>query len=742
MTRQEGTSGHWSRFLRDPIILATVAVHLPLAFFTLVPALGPYATSLVLESYALVPISILAILAPWVGMPTPEGRRERIFWVLWSLSMAFHLAVRIVYLTVPDVDYIISGSLVVDTLYVLFYLPLILTVLVRPDMPEAVRDGTGTGARILEVTGTAVFVLALLTYFALVPRFFNRPEYETWVPSLLMYWVLDAFLLLSYLYLRETALTREWRILYTWLLLAPSCWVVTEMAELTFYYNWETATWDTGPGDVLWYIPWIAIIVAARVRRDPAPELFAVGHGDPDRARLRRSLARPGWLLLAGLVFPLVHMGSNLLGILDPGTRNIREIVVLVALILLLGLAALHQKILEGKTLELTRRSRALEERQRLLAAAVEQSPDAILIADRDGVVEYGNHRFADLTGGLGGVLGAHLQRALPPGLEGNAGDSALHELAECLSQGRPWEGRCHPGAHGEEREELVSVSPVKDPRGKVVQWILVRRDVTYLRQLERRFRQAQRMETVGTIAGGIAKDFSDLLGEIYGRGDFLQDQLPEGSPAQDEIRSLLSATEKAAELVNRVRVFGEADASRKLVSLSVLARETLALLRPTLPSNIRLLERIQDAGCAVRGVPHQLQQVVFNLATNAIQAMESGGGTLEVSVEPLEVEAQEALALRLPEAGPYVRLTVRDTGRGMSPETLERIFDPYFTTKGMGAGTGLGLYLVRETVAQHGGSVRAESEVGWGTLFQVFLPCPQGVAPEDAGSRGEGASP
>lgn len=740
MTRQEGKSGHWNRFLRDPIILATLAVHLALVFFTLVPVLGPYATSLVLESYALIPISILAILAPWVGLSAPESRRERIFWSFWSVSMGFYLAVRIIYLVIPEVDLITSGSLAIDTLYVLFYLPLILTVLVRPDTPEPTRDRARV--RSLEIAGTAVFTLALLTYFVLVPRFFNRPEYETWVPSLLMYWVLDAFLLLSFLYLRETALTKEWRILYTWLLLAPSCWVVTDMAELAFYYNWESATWDNGPGDVLWYIPWIAIIVAARVRRHPVPHLFALGHGDPDRAQLRRSLARPGWLLLAALVFPVVHMGANLLGLLDPGTRTIREVVVLAALILLLGLAAVHQKILEGKTLALARRSRALEERQRLLAAAVEQSPDAILIAGRDGVVEYGNQRFADLAGGLDGVLGTHLQRALPPGLEGKAGGDALHELIECLSQGKPWEGRCHPGAHGEEREELVSVSPVQGPNGQVVQWILVRRDVTYLRQLERRFRQAQRMDTVGTIAGGIAKDFSDLLEEIYGRGEFLRGQLPGGSPARDEMESLLSATERAAELVNRVRVFGEEDVDRKWVSLNALVRETLALIRPTLPPNIRLLEWIHDSGCRVQGGGHQIQQMVFNLSTNAIQAMESGGGTLEVSLAPVEVDAQEAVALRLPDAGPYVRLSVRDTGRGMSPETLERVFDPYFTTKGMGGGTGLGLYLVKETVAQHGGSVRAESEVGWGTLFQVYLPCPEVDGSGEADNPERGASP
>jgi len=709
---------------RDPVIWAVVVVNAAVALLALFPILDANTTYLLIESYALVPISILGMLAPWVGLPPMRSGREKVFWGLWSLSLFFHLVVRITYLVIPDIDAVASGSLVSDLLYVLFYLPLVLSVLFRPDRARLEAEVKGT--TVLEYAGTAIYILALITYFVIIPRFFNEPEYATWVPSLLMYWVLDAFILLSLFYLRQTSQSREWKILYSWLIIAPSCWVITEMLELTFYMGWDgTTDWAVTPFDVLWYIPWIAITVAGRVRAAPVPHFLGAGHQDLDPDEAIDSLGRPGWLQIAALVLPFVHILSNLLGLLDPSTRNLRELVVLISLVLLLGMASLHQKILGAKTLALARRSRELEERKRLLAAAVEQFPDAVLIADGGGVVRYGNRASSELEDGSKNVLGAPLLKAFPRGLEG-ASEGVLEEaVMDSLAVGKAWEGRTVSESSEGSREELVTLSPVRNEAGVVVHWVLIRRDVTYLNQLERQFRQAQRMETVGTLAGGIARDFNDLLGEIYGYGESLKGELDPASPAFLELLGILSAAERTAELVNQVQAFGrEGEDERTPVAMDSLMREAIALLRPTVPPFVRISEKIEEGACTVLGVRHQLRQVILNLGRNAAQAMDPDGGKLAFELGQLWVDAAEAVALELQGPGDFYLISVRDTGRGMDEQTLARVFDPFFTTKDMGKGTGLGLYLVRETVAGHGGAVRVKSEPGWGTLFQIYLPC------------------
>jgi len=342
-------------------------------------------------------------------------------------------------------------------------------------------------------------------------------------------------------------------------------------------------------------------------------------------------------------------------------------------------------------------------------------------------------------VGGVEEVLGASLLNALPQGLEEAADGVLVDTLAESLAEGRSWEGRTDPEAHEGEREELVTVSPVRTPEGVVAHWVLIRRDVTYLNQLERQFRQAQKMETVGTLAGGIARDFHDLLGEIFGFGESLKGELDPDTPSYQELLGLLSATERTAELVTQVLAFSrEGEDERTLVALDALLRETLALLRPTIPPSVRVSERIEKGVCDVMGVRHQLRQVILNVGSNAAQAMEPDGGKLAFELGKVRVDDAEAEALKLQGPGDFYLLSVMDTGRGMDEQTLARVFDPFFTTKEMGKGTGLGLYLVRETVVGHGGGIRVKSEPRWGTLFQIFLPCAVTGAPRFSDAEGE----
>ncbi len=729
--------------LKDPIVLTMLGINGLVAILTLFPILDENSTYLLLESWVLVPISILGILAPWVALPPMRNPREKTFWGLWSLSLFFHLTVRVTYLVLPNVDYVVGGSLLIDVLYTLFYLPLIFSLLVRPD--EETSEEEGRAVRLLEVAGTGIFVFVMLVYFVFIPRTFNHPEYETWVPSLLMYWVFDAFLLLSLFYLRETSPSRDWKILYSWLAIAPASWVVTEMIELQFYMDWDGTGWPGSFWDFLWYLPWMAITVAGRVRAHPMPALFGAGHRDEEASEMSRSMGRPGWLHISAMALPVIHFGSNLLGFMDPGTRNIREMVVLVSLVLLLGMAALHQKLLEARALALARRSREAEAREKLLAAAVEQSPDAVLIADSKGVVRYGNRAYGERVDPPEDILGTSLLEVLPRGLVGRDGKNALETLARRLAEGKGWEGKIEAaGGAGPETEEMLTVSPVWDGEGNVAHWVMIRRDVTYLSQLERQLLQAQRMEAVGALARGMATDLQQLLGRVYGYGESLREELGRDSPSNEDLAGLLDATERTAQLVGRVLAFSQVgEEERVRFFLSAFVRDTLAILKENLPPSIRIVERIESDSGEILGVKHQIRQVVLNLGGNALQAMEASGGTLTVEVGEVEVGPEEADARGLPAPGGYALLSVRDNGKGMDADTLKRAFDPFFTTKGAGSGVGLGLYLVRETVMAHGGGVQVQSKPGSGTVFQLYLPLAgqEKTDPASAGGASAGNS-
>lgn len=722
MSSFRGHSGASRRFLLDPIVLAALGIHGVVLLLSSVPILDANTTYVVLESYALIPIAILAGIAPWVGLPAFRNDRERLFWGLWSASLFFLLVVEIAYLIWPGADYSLDGALGIDLLYVLFYLPLVLSVLIRPDRPR-----TGLGERKLqamEFGGAGVFVLAVLTYFVLIPRTVNQPEYESWVPSFLMYWVFDAYLLLTLFYLRQTSPSRDWKILYSWLTVAPACWVVTEMMELNYHIGWDGSAWPSSYLDVLWYLPWLAITLAGRMRHDPLPSIFGAGTFDRDESEVSRSLGRPGWLILTALVLPVIHYGSNLLGLLDPSTRNIREVVILITLALLLSMAALHQKFLEATALALTRKERETREREKLLAAALEQSTYGVLIADAHGVVRHGNRVYAEMEGGLDGVMGEPLGRVLPSGLAPEGGRSAREALARKMADGDHWEGSTGPRVRGEEgREELITVSPVRDPRGSITNWILVRQDVTYLNRLERQFRQAQRGEAAGALARGLARRFHDLLTKIHGHGEFLREELADDSSAHDEALALLEAAGRASELASHILAFSrEGRGEKELLDLGRVVREAVALLRPTLPSNIRVVEDLPEDGGVLRGTKHELVQLVLNLATNAVHAMEPSGGTLEITVSETELEEGERRRLGLAGSDSYLVLDVEDTGTGMPDGVKERIFDPFFTTKDPGSGIGLGLHLARETVKDHGGAIRVATEPGRGTRFRIYF--------------------
>jgi PAS domain S-box-containing protein len=246
---------------------------------------------------------------------------------------------------------------------------------------------------------------------------------------------------------------------------------------------------------------------------------------------------------------------------------------------------------------------------------------------------------------------------------------------------------------------------------------------------LEAQLRQSQKMEAIGTLAGGIAHDFNNILGAIMGYGELAHQQSPAGSPLRRYLDNVMHAAERAQTLIQRILGFSRSGlGDRAPVNVQFVIEETLQLLEPSLPAGIRLESRIQSGNSAVIGDATYLHQVAMNLCTNAVQAMEKGG-TLRVILECVGVKESRTLCRGVLRAGPHVRLTVSDTGAGIPSAVIERMFDPFFSTKGVGQGTGLGLSLVHGIVSDLGGAIDVTSKPGEGTTFEIWLPATGEIA-------------
>jgi len=236
------------------------------------------------------------------------------------------------------------------------------------------------------------------------------------------------------------------------------------------------------------------------------------------------------------------------------------------------------------------------------------------------------------------------------------------------------------------------------------------------------RLQQARRMETVGTFSSGIAHNFNNILGGILGNSEVIEEHLGSNVRLLRNVGAIRRGAERARDLVDQILTFGRRrDACRRLLSARTLVAEAGSLLSVSLPPGIDLVIREPPFAAIVSGEPAQLQQVVLNLCNNAAQAMEDAG-RIEVETDMHEVGGARSLSHGRLQPGCYVRVAVRDTGRGMDGATLARIFEPFFTTRS--AGNGLGLATVREIVREHGGAMNVASTPGEGSRFEVWLPC------------------
>ena len=266
-----------------------------------------------------------------------------------------------------------------------------------------------------------------------------------------------------------------------------------------------------------------------------------------------------------------------------------------------------------------------------------------------------------------------------------------------------------------------------------------LRESETERERLQDQLRQAQKMEAVGRLAGGVAHDFNNLLTAILGYGELMKRRLERGSPLQRNVDEILKAGDKASALVAQLLAFSRKQVLQpKVINLNTVTLDIEKMLRRVIGEDIRLVTVLEERLGQVRADPGQVEQVILNLAVNARDAMPRGGSLVieTANVELPESYARDHVGVR---AGPHVLLGVTDTGTGMDRETLDHIFEPFFTTKGPGQGTGLGLATVYGIVAQSGGHVFAYSEPGRGTSFKVYFPRVDQPAEALPGEEAEG---
>ncbi len=242
--------------------------------------------------------------------------------------------------------------------------------------------------------------------------------------------------------------------------------------------------------------------------------------------------------------------------------------------------------------------------------------------------------------------------------------------------------------------------------------------------KLESQLIQAQKMEAIGTLAGGIAHDFNNILSGIMGYSELSLKAVQDQPKVRQNMEQVLKAAERAKELVQQILAFSrKAAQEKKPVALSAVTGEVVRFMRASLPTTIEINPRIEDTADVILADPTQMHQVLMNICTNAGQAMKEKGGVLEIGLKEVVMDAGNLIHHPALKYGRYLELSVRDTGQGIPPKNIARIFEPYFTTKEKGEGTGLGLAVVHGIVKDHGGEITVYSEVGKGTIFRVYLP-------------------
>lgn len=425
----------------------------------------------------------------------------------------------------------------------------------------------------------------------------------------------------------------------------------------------------------------------------------------PDLLPLKETIADAG---AASFMFIPLEIGGTViggLGLSAPAPHHFREDRIELA------------RSVAGQVSGALKRTR-LERDRRLLLTAIEQTRDGVVVTDPAGLILYVNPGFEAASGfarseAVGRPIGL---------LDGRAAGASGG--AEAPRIDAAWRGRLsNRRKDGSRYTADASITPVRDPDGSVRSVVSVQRDISEQLDMENRYLQAQKMEAVGRLAGGLAHDFNNLLMVILGASEMLAERILPGDPAYENLEEIRKAGERATGLTRQLLTFSRRQPTKpRLIDLNAVVADMETLLRRLLGDDVSLRTSIGPGGCPVLADPGQVSQVIVNLAVNARDAMPRGG-VLTLATERADLEEGSPEAKRGIRPGPCVRLRVSDTGTGMDEETLAHVFEPFFTTKEEGKGTGLGLATVYGIVKQADGVVWVESAPGKGATFTVLLP-------------------
>lgn len=269
-----------------------------------------------------------------------------------------------------------------------------------------------------------------------------------------------------------------------------------------------------------------------------------------------------------------------------------------------------------------------------------------------------------------------------------------------------------------------IDESPIKDESGQVVAITGAARDVTKREKMESDLRQTYKMEAIGTLAGGVAHEFNNMLGIIIGNIELALYDVPEWNPVRGNLEAINSASLRAKDVVRQLLSFSrKTKQNKKPIKIDAILKESAMLLRTSIPTSIEIRLDISDNIRSINADSTQIQQVIINLCTNAAQAMEKNGGVLTISMKEVELDGDVFPGYREVPEGNYIQLAISDTGHGIETRFKEKIFDPFFTTKDVGKGTGMGLAIVHGIVKNHDGAISVFSEPGKGATIKVLFP-------------------
>jgi two-component system, cell cycle sensor histidine kinase and response regulator CckA len=385
-----------------------------------------------------------------------------------------------------------------------------------------------------------------------------------------------------------------------------------------------------------------------------------------------------------------------------------------------------HAKVIQCNIRDITERRKAEAERERLLSA-IEQADEMIVITDPAGMIQYVNPAFERVTGyGREEVIGQN-----PRILKSGKQDDAFYQtLWETISGGDTFRGRLvNKRKNGGLFTEETTISPVLDPSGQIMSYVAVKHDITEHLWLETQFQQAQKMESIGRLAGGVAHDYNNMLSVIIGYAELAIDRLEPADPLYADLGEILQAAERSADITRQLLAFARKQTiNPKVLDVNDTVEGMLKMIRRLIGEDIDLVWLPKAELWQVEMDPVQIDQILANLCVNARDAI-GGVGTITIETHTMSFDEVYCSDHAGFVPGDYVMLAVSDDGAGMDKKTVENIFEPFFTTKEVDQGTGLGLATVFGIVKQNNGFINVYSEPGRGTTFKIYVPRHMGQA-------------